>query len=98
MPQLVAITTAKQKLLELARRSVELGESFVLLKDGQPVAAMIPFEEYESLLETLDILETEPFIKKELKAAEKQIAEGKFVVWENARSKDEKGRKKRKSR
>lgn len=81
MAQLCNITTAKQKLLELSRRNHELGESFILLKDGNPVSALIPFEEYESLLETLDVLETEPDILKKLKKAETEIAKGKFKVW-----------------
>jgi len=81
MPQLVTITKAKQKLLELARRTQELGESFILLKDGTPVSALLPFDEYEALLETLDILETEPDILQKLKAAERDVAAGRYTVW-----------------
>ncbi len=53
--------------LSLARRNQELGESFIILKDGEPVSALLPFEEYEALLETLDILESKPHILKKLK-------------------------------
>lgn len=81
MAQLVTISKAKQQLLDLARRSQELGESFIILKDGEPVSALLPFEEYESLLETLDILETEPDILKKLKRAEKEIAAGHYKIW-----------------
>lgn len=81
MAQIISITQAKQRLLELSRRNVELGESFVMVKDAVPVSALIPFEEYEAMLETIDILETEPDILKKLKRAEKEIARGKFVEW-----------------
>lgn len=81
MAQIISITQAKQQLLELARRNMELGESFVVVKNSVPVSALIPFEEYESMLETLDILETEPDIIKKLKKARKEIASGKFVEW-----------------
>ena len=67
MAQLISITEAKQRFLELARRGQELGESFVILKDSEPVSALIPFDEYESILETLDILEDDPDILKKLK-------------------------------
>lgn len=87
MAQLCTITKAKQQLLALARRNQQLGESFILLKDGEPVSALIPFEEYESLLETLDILETEPDILKKLKKAEKEIAAGKFKIWKTQKIK-----------
>lgn len=81
MAQLLTITKAKQQLLELARRNQELGESFIILKDGEPVSALLPFEEYEAILETLDILETEPDILKKLKNAERDIAAGHYKVW-----------------
>lgn len=66
----------------MARRNVELGESFVVVKDSVPVSALIPFEEYEAMLETLGILETEPDILKKLRKAEQEIASGKYVKWE----------------
>jgi len=81
MAQLITISKAKQQLLELARRNRDLGESFILLKDGDPVSALLPFEEYESLLETLDILEAEPDILHKIKKSEKEIAAGHYTVW-----------------
>ncbi len=85
MAQLLPITKAKQKFLELARRNQELGESFIILKDGEPISALLPFDEYEALLETLDILETEPDIVKKLRRAEKDVAAGKYVTWKRQR-------------
>lgn len=87
MAQLIAISKAKQQLLELARRNEKTGESFILLKDGIPVSALLPFDEYESLLETLDILETEPDILSKLRKAEREIKTGKGAVWKSARTK-----------
>lgn len=81
MAQLITISKAKQKLLDLARRNQEMGESFIILKDGEPVSALMPFDEYESLLETLDILETEPDILKKLKKTEKEMAAGQYKIW-----------------
>jgi len=81
MAQLISITQAKNKLPELARRLQNMGESFVIVKDSEPIGALIPIEEYESMLETLDILETEPDILKKLKKAEAEIKAGKFTVW-----------------
>lgn len=85
MAQMISISKAKQRLLELARRSEKLGESFILIKDGEPVSAMLPFDEYESLLETLDILEDDPDILSKLKRAEKEIKHGKCATWKTSR-------------
>lgn len=86
MAQLVSITKAKQHLLELARRNEEAGDSFILIKKGEPVSALLPFDEYESLLETLDILETEPDILKKLKSAEREIAAGHYTTWRKGKT------------
>lgn len=86
MAQLIAISKAKQQLLELARRNEKTGESFILIKDGVPVSALLPFDEYESLLETLDILETEPDILSKLKKAEQEITSGKGMAWKSRRT------------
>ncbi len=85
MVRFISITEAKNKLPELTRRIQRLGESFVIVKDSEPVSAMIPFEEYESFLETLDILESEPDIVKKLKKAESEIKTGKYEVWKARR-------------
>lgn len=86
MAQMISVSKAKQKLLELTRRSHELGESFIILKDGEPMSAIVPFDEYESLLETLDILEDDPEILSKLKRAEKEIKRGKCTVWKGSRT------------
>lgn len=83
MAQLCPITKAKRHLLELSRRNQKFGESFILLREGEPVSALIPFDEYEALLETLDILESEPDILNKLKKAEKNIASGRYKIWKN---------------
>ena len=92
MAQMLTISKAKQQLLELARRNEELGESFIFLKDGNPVSALLPFEEYESILETLDILETDPDILDKLKRAEREIAAGHYTVWKKGKSRKQRGR------
>lgn len=84
MAQIISISKAKQQLLELARRNEDLGESFILVRDGVPVCALLPFEEYEALLETLDILEQEPDVLAKLHSAEKDIRSGKGKVWKPA--------------
>jgi len=86
MAQMISVSKAKQRLLELARRSHDLGESFILLEDGEPMGALVPFDEYESLLETLDILEDDPDILAKLRRAEKDMKRGKCAVWKGAKA------------
>ncbi len=76
--------------MHLVRQSKELGESFILIKDSEPISAIIPFDEYESMLETLDILESEPDIAKKLKKTAMEMAKGKYHKWPSPASKRKK--------
>ena len=53
------------------------------------MSALLPFDEYESLLETLDTLEDEPDILQKLKRAEKEMKRGKAVVWKGGKERIE---------
>lgn len=86
MAQLISITEAKQRLTDLARRNRERGETFVLLRDSEPVSALVPFDEYESMIETLDILEQNPTIVSDLAKARAEIASGNFVTLKAGKS------------
>jgi prevent-host-death family protein len=66
--KLIAISKAKAKLLELTRKVSEDGAAYILTKDGEAIGALVPMEDYESLLETSDLL-TDQKIMKNLEAA-----------------------------
>ena len=61
--KLIAISKAKAKLLELARKVNEEGEAYVLTRDGEAVGALIPMESYEAFLETSDVLSDQETLK-----------------------------------
>ena len=81
MAKIISITEAKKNLLKLSRRGQEHGESFLIIRDLKLVSVLTPFDEYESLLETLNILEEDPDIRKKLVATEKEVAKGEFTEW-----------------
>ena len=56
-------------------------DRFVITKRGKPVALMISIDDYESLLETLDILSNTHLVKN-IKAAEADIAGGRIKTLE----------------
>ena len=76
--KIISISKAKAKLLELIRK-VNEGNAYLLTKDGEPVGALIPMEDYEALLETSDVL-SNPQTLKDLKKALDDEKKGK--VWE----------------
>ncbi len=52
----VPLSEAKANLARLLREAEELGERFVITRSGRPAAVLVSAEEYEGLLETLEIL------------------------------------------
>jgi antitoxin YefM len=62
------VTEAKQRFTELVKNAEESFDRYLVTKNGKDAAVLLSAEEYENLLETLDILAN----KKEILA----IAEG----------------------
>tara|TARA_Y100000590_G_scaffold377918_1_gene444519 strand:+ start:351 stop:644 length:294 start_codon:yes stop_codon:yes gene_type:complete len=92
--KLIAISKAKSKLLELARKVNDEGQAYLLTKDGEAVGALIPMEDYEALLETSDVLSDQ----ETLKNLETALAEEKAgKLWKRDRSGKWSKIKKRKS-
>jgi prevent-host-death family protein len=53
---ILSVSKAKARLLDLTRKIQEAGRAYIPTRDGEPVSALVPIEDYESLLETMDIL------------------------------------------
>jgi len=54
--EILSVSKAKARLLDLTRKVQEEGRAYVLTRDGEPVSALVPIEDYDSLLETMNIL------------------------------------------
>ncbi len=52
----VTISEAKAQLPRLLSDVVELGEGVIITRSGRPAGVLVSFDEYEGLLETLEIL------------------------------------------
>lgn len=86
MPKTLSITQLRSQLLELAdelNRSSAAGPVTVT-KRGKPVLALLPWELYESLTETLDILGDETLMDS-LRQSVKEARAGKTIPWEKVK-------------
>lgn len=86
MPKTMSITQLRSQLLELAEelnRSSAAGP-VIVTKRGKPVLALLPWELYESLTETLDILGDER-LKHSLRQSLKEAQAGKTIPWERVK-------------
>jgi len=64
-------------------------ERYIVMKRGRPVAIMLGPDDYESLLETIEILSDKEAVKRIIKA-KKEIAENKIISLEDLRNRIEK--------
>jgi antitoxin YefM len=76
MPKYLTITEARRRMLELPDT---LGaESLIITKHGKPVMATMSFEQFESLMETLELLEDGAFAD-ELRSSLRQADQGESL-------------------
>lgn len=69
------LTEARNRLSEIVEDVTSTGSEFVISRHGRPAAVVIGYEEYESLLETLNILSDDDTMAA-LTEAEADLAAG----------------------
>ena len=77
----MTITNARQGFLDLPEKVQE--EPVFVTKHGRPVMAVLSVEQFEGMLETIEILEDQPFVKRLQKSIE-QSRLGQTVSLEEA--------------
>lgn len=86
LQEILPVTTVKKNLLEIIKRMEKLDEVVAITRNGIPVSVMMPFERYEGLLETVEIL-SDPKTMKILKQSLKDFESGRTVshkeVWKD---------------
>jgi PHD/YefM family antitoxin component YafN of YafNO toxin-antitoxin module len=63
-------------------------DRYIVMKRGKPVAVMLNPDDYEGLLETIEILSDKDAVRR-IKKAKRDIAEGKTITLEDLRRKIE---------
>lgn len=82
--QIIPVSDAKRDLLTLVKKIHQLRESIAITRNGRPAAVLLSFEEYEGLLETIELL-SNPRLTALIKKSIQQAQKGKFYseeeVW-----------------
>lgn len=87
MQATMSITEARDKLTTLPeefKRDPGMG-TITVTRRGKPVLAVMPWELYESLMETLEILGDEELMA-DLRQGIKEAEEGKGIPWEQVKA------------
>jgi antitoxin YefM len=78
------IIKARDRLTSLPEELAEDPGAIAVTRRGEPVLAILPWDLYESIMETLEILGDEELMAA-LRQSIKEASEGKAVPWDRAK-------------
>ncbi|MBT5016953.1 type II toxin-antitoxin system Phd/YefM family antitoxin [Candidatus Peregrinibacteria bacterium] len=84
MKKFLSATEARKQLFQLIKALEQPDSEVVITVDSKPKIVMISYDEYEGLLETLDIL-SDPKAMKGIEEGEADIKAGRVVPWEDVK-------------
>lgn len=82
----IPITEARYALTSLPERLAQEPGAVAVTRRGKPVLALMPWELYESIVETLEIMGDESLMAV-LRQGIKEAEEGQGIPWEEAKKK-----------
>ena len=78
------ISEARKKIFEIAEAVQKSGVYYTLTDKGRPKVVILSYEEYDSLMENLEIF-SDPATLAKMKKAEVEFERGDYVSWEEAK-------------
>ena len=82
----ISLTELRPKLPEILNELKKSFDRCVITRHGRPEAIVLSEEDYESLLETLDILSDRKLLR-EIRKAQDELRAGKGISWNKAKTK-----------
>ena len=88
MAKYVSLKELRPGLPGVVKEASGKSERFIITRRGKPEAVLIGADDYEDLLETLEILSDKPLMKRLAKAKE-EVTQGMTVPFDELRSRVE---------
>ena len=81
----LSMVEARRELTRLPERLAAQGGTVTVMRRGRPVLAIMTWDDYETLQETLEILSDSEAVTA-LRQALREMDEGKAIPWEEAKA------------
>ena len=81
----LTMVDARRELTRLPERLSSTPATVTVTRRGKPVLAIMTWEDYEAILETLEILSNEETVDQ-LRRSIQEVKDGKTVSWEAAKA------------
>ena len=75
----ISITEARKRIFDIAEEVQNPGIYYTLTENGKPKAVILSYEEYDSLMENLEIL-SDPKVLAKIKKAEEEFERGDYIT------------------
>lgn len=79
MKNIVSISEARSRIFEIAKDAQRPGRHYTFTENGRPKVVLMSAEEYDSLMEDLEILKS-PEIMANIKKSQEEYKRGEYVT------------------
>ena len=80
----ITITEGRKELFKIADEVQKPDTQYVFTIEGKPGVVLMSADEYDSLMETMEIL-SNPEIMKDIRQAEEDYRAGRYSTWEEVK-------------
>ncbi|HEY0076615.1 MAG TPA: type II toxin-antitoxin system Phd/YefM family antitoxin [Abditibacteriaceae bacterium] len=86
MARTLSMAEARNKLTQLPDEFAQDAETgaVTVTRHGRPVLAIMPYELYDSIVETLEVM-SDPELVSALRQSIREAAQGEMIPWEKAK-------------
>lgn len=80
----LSLTEARKNIFDIAEDVQKPGKFYTFTENGAPKAVLMSAEQFDSLMEDLDIM-SDPKAMERIRKAEEEFKRGEYVSWEEAK-------------
>jgi prevent-host-death family protein len=77
----ISISEARKKIFDIAEEVQRPGVYYTFTEKGMPKVVLMSADEFNSLMENLEIL-SDPKVMTDIKKAEEEYKRGEYITWE----------------
>jgi prevent-host-death family protein len=77
----ISITEARKNIFDIAEEVQKPGVYYTFTEKGKPKAVMMSHEEFESWVETLEVMQDFPDLKKDIEETDRAVKSGEYKNW-----------------
>jgi len=77
----ISISEARKRIFQLAEEVQKPGVYYTFTEKGRPKAVLLSAEEFDSILETMEVMREFPNLDKDIAEADRAVKTGEYKKW-----------------